>query len=44
MGEVYLAEQTAPFQREVAIKIVKLGMDSKEIVTRFEAERQRHWL
>ena len=40
MGEVWLAEQTSPVKRQVALKIIKLGMDTKQIVTRFEAERQ----
>jgi len=40
MGEVYLAEQERPIRRRVALKIIKLGMDSKRIVARFEAERQ----
>ena len=40
MGVVYMAEQTEPFERRVALKIIKPGMDSKEIVARFEAERQ----
>ena len=39
-GEVFLAEQIEPVKRQVALKILKLGMDSKQIVTRFEAERQ----
>ena len=39
-GEVYLAEQIEPVQRRVVIKILKPGMDSKQIVARFEAERQ----
>ncbi len=39
-GDVYLAEQTEPMRRTVALKIVKLGMDTKEVVARFEAERQ----
>lgn len=39
-GEVYLAEQHAPVRRKVALKIVKPGMDTHEIVARFEAERQ----
>lgn len=39
-GTVYLAEQTMPIRREVAIKIIKLGMDTKAVVARFEAERQ----
>ncbi len=40
MGTVYLAEQTEPVQREVALKVIKPGMDSRAIVARFEAERQ----
>jgi serine/threonine protein kinase/Tfp pilus assembly protein PilF len=40
MGEVYLAEQTHPIRRQVAIKIVKLGMDTAEFTARFESERQ----
>lgn len=40
MGTVYLAEQTEPVQREVALKLIKPGMDSRSIVARFEAERQ----
>ena len=40
MGVVYGAEQTEPVKREVALKVIKLGMDTKEIVARFEAERQ----
>ena len=40
MGTVYLAEQTDPVQREVALKLVKLGMDSRAVVARFEHERQ----
>lgn len=40
MGTVYLAEQTEPVQRQVALKLVKLGMDSEAIVARFEQERQ----
>ncbi|MHC4100727.1 MAG: tetratricopeptide repeat protein [Planctomycetota bacterium] len=39
-GEVHLAEQTEPIRRTVALKIVKLGMDTKQVVARFEAERQ----
>ena len=39
-GVVYMAEQTQPVRRKVALKIVKPGMDSKEVVARFEAERQ----
>ena len=40
MGEVYLAEQREPLVRRVALKVIKLGMDTKEVVARFEAERQ----
>jgi serine/threonine protein kinase/formylglycine-generating enzyme required for sulfatase activity len=40
MGIVYLAEQTHPVRRKVALKAIKLGMDSREVLTRFEAERQ----
>ncbi|MBL7187157.1 MAG: protein kinase [Phycisphaerae bacterium] len=40
MGSVYLAEQKEPVKRKVALKIVKLGMSTKEVVARFEAERQ----
>ncbi len=40
MGEVWEAEQSEPVRRLVAIKLIKPGMDSKEIVARFEAERQ----
>ena len=40
MGVVYLARQKHPIQRKVALKIVKPGMDSKQIMARFEAERQ----
>ncbi|MBU0754565.1 MAG: serine/threonine protein kinase, partial [Planctomycetes bacterium] len=39
-GTVYLAEQIKPIQRRVALKIVKLGMDTKQVIARFEAERQ----
>jgi serine/threonine protein kinase len=39
-GSVYMAEQTSPVVRKVALKIIKLGMDTKEVVARFEAERQ----
>ena len=39
-GEVYMAEQTEPVRRKVAVKIIKPGMDSRRIVARFEAERQ----
>src|SRR5512144_1246030 len=37
-GEVWMAEQREPVKRRVALKIIKLGMDSKQIVARFEAE------
>ena len=40
MGVVYMAEQTEPVNRKVALKIIKLGMDTKQVVARFEAERQ----
>ncbi len=40
MGTVYLAEQRGEIERTVALKLIKLGMDSRMIVTRFEAERQ----
>ena len=40
MGEVYIAEQSIPVRRKVALKIVKPGMDTKQVVARFEAERQ----
>src|SRR5262245_26599048 len=39
-GSVYMAEQTEPVVRKVALKIIKLGMDTKAVVARFEAERQ----
>lgn len=39
-GSVYLAEQEAPFRRRVALKVIKLGMDTKAVIARFEAERQ----
>ena len=40
MGVVYMAEQTEPVSRKVALKIIKLGMDTKQVVARFWAERQ----
>jgi serine/threonine protein kinase len=40
MGVVYLAEQTEPVRRRVALKIIKVGMDTKQVISRFEAERQ----
>lgn len=39
-GVVYLAEQDKPVRRRVALKLIKLGMDTSEVVARFEAERQ----
>jgi serine/threonine protein kinase/tetratricopeptide (TPR) repeat protein len=39
-GVVYMAEQEEPVRRRVALKIIKLGMDTKEVIARFEAERQ----
>ena len=40
MGEVWLAEQAEPVRRKVALKIIKAGMDTAQVVARFEAERQ----
>ena len=40
MGVVYLAEQQEPVRRKVALKIIKPGMDTRQVVARFEAERQ----
>ena len=40
MGQVWLAEQKAPIQRTVALKLIKAGMDTKAVVARFESERQ----
>lgn len=40
MGTVYLAEQRIPVRRRVALKIIKLGMDTSSVLARFEAERQ----
>lgn len=40
MGEVYVAEQTEPLRRKVALKIIRPGMASRDVVARFEAERQ----
>ena len=40
MGVVYVAEQSEPVQRKVALKIIKPGMDTKEVIARFKAERQ----
>ena len=39
-GTVYMAEQVKPVRRKVALKIIKLGMDTKQVIARFEAERQ----
>ena len=40
MGEVWLAEQRQPVRRQVALKVIKAGMDTREVIARFEAERQ----
>jgi len=40
MGVVFMAEQTEPIQRTVALKIIKPGMDTRQVIARFEAERQ----
>lgn len=40
MGIVYMAEQQRPVRRKVALKIIKPGMDTKQVIARFEAERQ----
>src|SRR5271154_1562001 len=39
-GVVFMAEQETPVRRRVALKIIKLGMDTRQVVARFEAERQ----
>jgi len=39
-GSVFMAEQEHPVRRKVALKIIKLGMDTKQVIARFEAERQ----
>src|SRR5262249_2591507 len=39
-GVVFMAEQTQPVRRKVALKVLKPGMDSRQVVARFEAERQ----
>jgi serine/threonine protein kinase len=39
-GSVWMAEQREPVQRKVALKIIKLGMDTRQVIARFEAERQ----
>src|SRR5712692_1742047 len=40
MGTVWVAEQTQPVRRKVALKLIKAGMDSRTVLSRFEAERQ----
>src|SRR5262249_49350923 len=40
MGTVWMAEQEEPIRRRVAVKVIKAGMDSKQVLARFEAERQ----
>ena len=40
MGTVWMAQQTEPVKRLVALKLIKAGMDSKQVLARFEAERQ----
>src|SRR5262245_61582518 len=40
MGTVFMAEQTRPLQRKVALKLIKPGMDSRQVIARFAAERQ----
>ena len=40
MGSVWMAQQTEPVRRLVAVKLIKAGMDSRQVVARFEAERQ----
>src|SRR5688572_3112306 len=40
MGVVWMAEQTEPVHRKVALKVIKPGMDSRQVIARFEAERQ----
>src|SRR5439155_10168760 len=39
-GLVYMAEQEEPVRRQVALKVIKVGMDTKSVIARFEAERQ----
>jgi serine/threonine protein kinase len=39
-GTVFMAEQTSPLHRKVALKIIKAGMDTRQVIARFEAERQ----
>ena len=40
MGVVYMAEQREPVRRKVALKVIKPGMDTRQVIARFEAERQ----
>ena len=40
MGTVWMAQQTEPVKRLVAVKLIKAGMDSRQVLARFEAERQ----
>jgi serine/threonine protein kinase len=40
MGTVFMAQQTAPIQRKVALKLINPGMDSQQVIARFESERQ----
>ena len=40
MGEVWVAEQHKPIHRRVALKLIKVGMDTRQVITRFESERQ----
>src|SRR5882757_3496938 len=40
MGSVWMAQQTEPVKRLVAVKLIKAGMDSRQVLARFEAERQ----
>ena len=39
-GVVYMAKQEAPLRRLVALKVIKLGMETRQVIARFEAERQ----
>src|ERR1700731_1375787 len=39
-GTVFMAEQAEPVRRRVALKVIKLGMDTKQVLARFDAERQ----
>src|SRR5207245_713943 len=39
-GIVYMAEQEEPIRRKIALKVIKLGMDTRHVIARFEAERQ----